>query len=174
MWIWFTYSSPEPRKLQFMKNITCGWIITKITKLFLCYIKNIGYIQKGRERTSHKCIFFLLELREISLELNFEGLQRDWRWYARYLQITSKFFSFLKTLGNFSSLAKFPCINLRRRFNSFKQNACRLSLSWMMFVTFAHRRTRRGSGGSASPCPEKFQGKLCFQGKRKLLKNPEC
>ena len=142
-------------------------------KIVLCYIKNIGYIQKGRERTSHKCIFFLLELREISLELNFEALQRDWRWYARYLQITSKFFSFLKTLGNFSSLAKFPCINLRRRFNSFKQNACRLSLSWMMFVTFAHRRTRRGSGGSASPCPEKFQGKLCFQGKLKLLKNPE-
>ena len=38
-----------------------------------------------------------------------------------------------------------------------------------------HRRTRRrGAWGVEAPSVlEKFQGKLCFQGKRKLLKNPE-
>jgi len=37
-----------------------------------------------------------------------------------------------------------------------------------------HRRTRRGVGeGGRPPCLENFQGKLCFQGKRMLLKNPE-
>jgi len=30
-----------------------------------------------------------------------------------------------------------------------------------------------GLGGPLPPGLEKFQGKLCFQGKRKLLKNPE-
>ena len=32
-----------------------------------------------------------------------------------------------------------------------------------------------GSGRAAAPppCLENFQGNLCFQGKRKLLKNPE-
>ena len=40
---------------------------------------------------------------------------------------------------------------------------------------YIHRRTRRGVAGAAAPHGlEKFQGKLCFQGKRKLLKNPEC
>ena len=35
-----------------------------------------------------------------------------------------------------------------------------------------HRRTRRGVGGGGRPPGlEKFQGKLCFQGKGKLLKN---
>ena len=33
MWIWFTHSSPQPRKCIFMKNITCWWIISVITKL---------------------------------------------------------------------------------------------------------------------------------------------
>ena len=38
----------------------------------------------------------------------------------------------------------------------------------------SHRRTRRGGGGSGRPPGlEKFQGKLCFQGNRKFLKNPE-
>jgi len=38
-----------------------------------------------------------------------------------------------------------------------------------------HRRTRRGGGwgGGRTPGLEKFQGKLCFQGNRKFLKNPE-
>ena len=37
-----------------------------------------------------------------------------------------------------------------------------------------HRRTRRGAGGGGLPPGlEKFQGKLCFQGNRKFLKNPE-
>jgi len=36
-----------------------------------------------------------------------------------------------------------------------------------------HRRTRRGSGETAAPWLEKFQGKLCFQGKHNLLKNFE-
>jgi len=40
--IWFTHSSPEPRKWHFMKNITCLWIIPKITKLDLYFIKDIG------------------------------------------------------------------------------------------------------------------------------------
>jgi len=56
------HSSPEPRKWHFMKNITRWWIIPKITRLVPYFIKNIGYIQRGRERTSYKCIFFLLEL----------------------------------------------------------------------------------------------------------------
>jgi len=30
-----------------------------------------------------------------------------------------------------------------------------------------------GRGGRPPPGFEKFQGKLCFQGKRNLLKNPE-
>jgi len=30
-----------------------------------------------------------------------------------------------------------------------------------------------GAGGAAAPGLEKFQGKLCFQGNRKFLKNPE-
>jgi len=30
-----------------------------------------------------------------------------------------------------------------------------------------------GRGGGRPPGIEKFQGKLCFQGKRKLIKNPE-
>jgi len=39
---------------------------------------------------------------------------------------------------------------------------------------YGHRRTRRGVGeGGRPPGLEKFQGKLCFQGNRKLLKNPE-
>ena len=92
VWVWFTHSSTETRNLQFMKNITCWWIITKITKLVLYFIDNIGYIQRGKERTSCKCIFFLLELREISLELNFKGLKVVW---YRRLQITRKFFGFL-------------------------------------------------------------------------------
>jgi len=35
---------------------------------------------------------------------------------------------------------------------------------------------RRGIGGSSAPPAglENFQGNLCFQGKRKLLKNSEC
>jgi len=32
---------------------------------------------------------------------------------------------------------------------------------------------RGGRGGGRRPCLEKFQGKLCFQGKHKMLKNPE-
>jgi len=42
-------------------------------------------------------------------------------------------------------------------------------------LTLDHRRTRRGGGGGAAAHPglEKFQGKLCFQGNRKFLKNPE-
>ena len=31
----------------------------------------------------------------------------------------------------------------------------------------------RGGGGGRPPGLEKFQGKLCFQGNRKFLKNPE-
>jgi len=31
----------------------------------------------------------------------------------------------------------------------------------------------RGGGGRLPPGLEKFQGKLCFQGNRKFLKNPE-
>ena len=39
---------------------------------------------------------------------------------------------------------------------------------------YSHRRTRWGVGGGGRPSGlEKFQGKLCFQGKRQLLKNPE-
>ena len=30
-----------------------------------------------------------------------------------------------------------------------------------------------GGGAAVPPGLEKFQGKLCFQGKRELLKNPE-
>jgi len=36
-----------------------------------------------------------------------------------------------------------------------------------------HRHTERVVGEGFHPWLEKFQGKLCFQGKRKLLKNPE-
>ena len=37
---------------------------------------------------------------------------------------------------------------------------------------YEHRRTRQGDGGWGGRPPglENFQGKLCFQGKRKLLK----
>jgi len=35
LWVWFTQSWPEPRKWHFIKNITCSWIIPKITKLVL-------------------------------------------------------------------------------------------------------------------------------------------
>jgi len=38
-------------------------------------------------------------------------------------------------------------------------------------LLYCHRRTRRGGG--RPPGLEKFQGKLCFQGNRKLLKNLE-
>ena len=31
----------------------------------------------------------------------------------------------------------------------------------------------RGGGGGRPPKLKKFQGKLCFQGNRKFLKNPE-
>jgi len=38
----------------------------------------------------------------------------------------------------------------------------------------SHRRTRQGVGeGGRLPGLENFQGKLCFQGKHKLFKNPE-
>ena len=44
-----------------------------------------------------------------------------------------------------------------------------------MKYTVGHRRTRRVVGGGGRPPGlENFQGKLCFQGKRKMLKNPEC
>jgi len=37
-----------------------------------------------------------------------------------------------------------------------------------------HSHTRRGVGeGGRPPCLENFQGKLCFQGKRKWLKNTD-
>ena len=39
--------------------------------------------------------------------------------------------------------------------------------------SLVHKRTRWGSGRAAANWLENFQGKLCFQGKRKLLKNPE-
>ena len=35
LWVWFTHSSLEPREWHFIKNITCSWIIPKITKLVL-------------------------------------------------------------------------------------------------------------------------------------------
>ena len=50
------------------------------------------------------------------------------------------------------------------------QEAARSADSWSIIIG-----VRGGcSGGAAAPSEfEKFQGKLCFQGKRKLLKNPE-
>ena len=46
---------------------------------------------------------------------------------------------------------------------------CGLNLNKL--VGQGHRRTRQGGG--RPPGLEKFQGKLCFQGNRKFLKNPE-
>jgi len=86
------------KKRNFMKNITCRSIIPKITKLCLWFIKNIGYNQKGRERISRKCNFFLVELREISLELNSTWLKVV---SCRRLQILSTFFSFFKNTWQF-------------------------------------------------------------------------
>ena len=62
-------------KWRFMKNIMCWWIILQITELVLLFIKNIGYTWRGREWILCKCIFFLLEVREVSVELNFKRLK---------------------------------------------------------------------------------------------------
>jgi len=59
-------------------------------KLVLHFIENIGYSQRDRERMWYECIFFLVLLREILLELNFKRLKVV---YYRRLQILSKFFS---------------------------------------------------------------------------------
>jgi len=42
-----------------------------------------------------------------------------------------------------------------------------------MFVKYYHHRRARRGGGRLHGL-KNFQGKLCFQGKSKLLKNPEC
>jgi len=97
LWEWFATARQNRKKRNFMKNITCWWIIPKITKLFLWFIKNIGYNQRGRERISYKCSFFL-ELREVSLELNFKGLKVV---YYRRLQTVITFFSFFNSSWQF-------------------------------------------------------------------------
>jgi len=45
----------------------------------------------------------------------------------------------------------------------------------LVIISKKHRCTRREGGerGGSPPGLEKFEGKLCFQGKRKLLKNLE-
>jgi len=60
-------------------------------KIFLWFIKTIGYNQGVRERISNKCSFFLPELREMSLELNFKVLKVV---YYRCLKTLITFFSF--------------------------------------------------------------------------------
>jgi len=57
-------------------------------------------------------------------------------------------------------------------------NKCGLFLKFSSVekIYFQHGnqwRTRRGGGGGGRPPAWKIQGKLCFQGKLKFLKNPE-
>jgi len=60
-------------------------------KFILCFTETIGYSQRGRERISYECIFFLL-LREISLELNFKRLEvsyyRSLQFFQQHLTIS--------------------------------------------------------------------------------------
>ena len=63
-----------------------------------------------------------------------------------------------------------------RQPNGYSTPAPRSSAAKQWFEQLAqnkNRRTRRGSGEAAAPRLEKFQGKLCFQGKHKLLKTLE-
>ena len=76
LWIWFMQSSSEPRKWHFMKNIICWWMIPKVKKLVLCFIKNIGYSQRGRDR-------FRMNASSSSFcsgKYHWNSISRDWKW----------------------------------------------------------------------------------------------
>ena len=115
-----------------MKNITCWWIIPKITKLVLYFIK-ILTITREVGNWCRENAFYSLS----SEKYHWNSFSRDSRWSIidvfKFLASSSVFST---TLENFSSIATFLALLYEVSIATSNKILAESLRNWMMFVTF--------------------------------------
>ena len=107
----------KTEKMAFHENIMCSWIIPK-SQNWSCNSSAISAITREAEHG--------FRIRAASSSLNsrkyrWNSISRDWRWTVIDVFKLSSHSSVLSTtLDNFSKIATFSCITLRRQYCNFE------------------------------------------------------
>ena len=131
LWIWFTHSSPEPRKWHFMKNIMFWWIDHKIgpgtSSRILVIAKEVeNWFRKNASSSS------------LSWEnYHWNSVSRDWRWsITDVFKFLARSSVFSTTFDNFSNTVRFFALLYEVSFATSNKNLVDSLRSWMIFATF--------------------------------------